>query len=283
MDKDNRIWWGKDGNNVPSIKRFLCDVKQGITPQTLWKYDEVGHTQDAKKELLSILDFETSADVFITPKPTRLIDRILRIATKPGDIALDSFAGSGTMAHSVLKLNREDGGNRKFILIEMMDYADSLTAERVRRAIGGYSGEGKKVAGTGGGFSYFEMGPTLFLDDGSVNPEAGRAALMAYLRRVELGAGHSRFPGLADDATDGDAEDAAARSGAELSDIFIGEADGVSCWLAAPDPLDFGFLRRIDRASERYVIWAESCSLDEGFLERKRITYKKIPRDIPKV
>jgi len=142
LDKDNRIWWGEDGNNVPSIKRFLSEVKSGRVPQTLWEYSEVGHTQDAKKELISIIDFKSSNDVFATPKPLALIRRILEIATNENAIILDSFAGSGTTAHAVLAANAKDGGERKFILVECEEYADSLTAERVRRVIGGYSFKG---------------------------------------------------------------------------------------------------------------------------------------------
>jgi adenine-specific DNA-methyltransferase len=139
LDVDGRIWWGEDGNNMPRLKRFLSDVKQGVVPQTLWFYGDVGHTQDAKKELLAILNFETSDDVFVTPKPTKLVERVLQLATDSDSIVLDSFAGSGTTAHAVLSLNAKDSGNRSFILVECEDYADSLTAERVRRVINGYA------------------------------------------------------------------------------------------------------------------------------------------------
>ena len=142
MDKDGRIWWGEDGNNIPSIKRFLTEVKGGRVPQTLWEHVEVGHTQDAKKELLSILDFASSDDVFVTPKPVALLSRILDLATTEHSIVLDSFAGSGTTAHAVLAANKKDGGDRKFILVECEDYADKLTAERVRRVIKGYDFQG---------------------------------------------------------------------------------------------------------------------------------------------
>ena len=142
MDKDGRIWWGEDGNNIPSIKRFLSEVKGGRVPQTLWEHVEVGHTQDAKKELLSILDFASSDDVFVTPKPVALISRVLDLATSEHSIVLDSFAGSGTTAHAVLAANQRDGGERKFVLVECEDYADKLTAERVRRVIQGYDFKG---------------------------------------------------------------------------------------------------------------------------------------------
>jgi adenine-specific DNA-methyltransferase len=142
LDRDGRIWWGDEGNNQPRLKRFLSEVQAGRVPQTIWQYSEVGHTQEAKKELLQIVNFETSDDVFITPKPTALIKKILDIATDENSVILDSFAGSGTTAHAVLEFNRKDNGNRRFILIECENYADNLTAERVRRVINGYEFSG---------------------------------------------------------------------------------------------------------------------------------------------
>ena len=164
LDRDGRIWWGKDGNNVPALKRFLSDVKQGVVPQTLWKYEEVGHTQDAKKEIHDILQFETSGDVFSTPKPVALMERIMRIATNPGDIVLDFFAGSGTTAQAVLNLNKEDGGQRKFILVSSTEATPGeitknicrdICAERVKRVIKGYTNKkGVAVDELGGEFAY---------------------------------------------------------------------------------------------------------------------------------
>lgn len=139
LDADKRIWWGEHGNNMPRLKRFLSEVKQGVVPQTLWLHRDVGHTQEAKQELKDVLAFEDNESVFITPKPVRLIQRILEIATDEDSLVLDSFAGSGTTAHAVLALNRKDGGQRRFILVECEDYADRLTAERVRRVIRGYA------------------------------------------------------------------------------------------------------------------------------------------------
>jgi adenine-specific DNA-methyltransferase len=135
MVAENRVWFGIDGNNVPAIKRFLSEVKQGTACQTIWKYNEVGHNQDAKKEIKDLFPEELAFD---TPKPSTLIDRILQVGTDKNSIVLDSFSGSGTTAHSVIKANKRDGGNRKFIMVEMEEYADNLTAERVRRVIKGY-------------------------------------------------------------------------------------------------------------------------------------------------
>ncbi|MFO7825605.1 MAG: site-specific DNA-methyltransferase [Cyclobacterium sp.] len=163
LDDDNRIWWGEGGNNTPAIKRFISEVQSGVVPQTLLKYEDVGHTQEAKKEVNQIL--ENLDFTFDTPKPTKLIEKILCVATNKDSIIIDSFAGTGTTAHAVLNLNKQDGGNRKFILVEMEDYAESITAERLKRVASGY-GEGKKaVSGVGGSFDYYTLGEPLFVGD----------------------------------------------------------------------------------------------------------------------
>jgi adenine-specific DNA-methyltransferase len=138
LDRDGRIWWGEDGNNVPAPKIFLSEVRKGRVAQTLWRWSEVGHTQEAKKEILDIFS-EEGSEIFLTPKPTRLVGRIVELSLNENGLILDSFAGSGTTAHAVLEANRRDGGDRRFILVEMEDYADKLTAERMRRVINGYS------------------------------------------------------------------------------------------------------------------------------------------------
>lgn len=144
MDRDGRIWWGEDGNNVPAPKIFLSEVKAGRVPQTFWDWTEVGHTQDAKKELMKILNSEGADDVFVTPKPVELLSRVLELATNEHSIVIDSFAGSGTTGQAVLSANKRDGGDRKFVLVECEQYADTLTAERIRRVITGYDFEGNQ-------------------------------------------------------------------------------------------------------------------------------------------
>lgn len=138
--KEHRVWWGENKDNtVPSYKRFLSEVK-GIVSGTWWDFDEVGHNDQAKKELKQI--FPDVERPFDTPKPVALLERILELATDEESIILDSYAGSGTTAHAALLLNKKDGGNRNFILVEQENYADKTTAERVRRVINGYSFEG---------------------------------------------------------------------------------------------------------------------------------------------
>ncbi len=123
LDEDNRIWWGPDGNNTPSVKKFLSEVASGRTPQTLWFYREVGHTQDGKKTLLKYVQFQHTENVLNSVKPVELLQRILQLAGKPDEksIVLDFFSGSATTAHAVLKQNFEDGGNRRFIGVQISE------------------------------------------------------------------------------------------------------------------------------------------------------------------
>ena len=144
--EDNRVWFGEDGNNVPAIKRFLSEVKQGVSCQTIWKYDEVGHNQEGKKELKALFP---DAIPFDTPKPSRLLERIIKVASDSKECTiLDFFSGSATTAHAVMQLNAEDSGHRKFIMVQLPEPCDEASEaykagykticeigkERIRRA-----------------------------------------------------------------------------------------------------------------------------------------------------
>ena len=178
--KDNRVWFGEDGNNVPAIKRFLSEVKQGVSCQTIWKYDEVGHNQEGKKELKALFP---NAIPFDTPKPTRLLERIIKVASDSKECTiLDFFSGSATTAHAVMQLNAEDGGHRKFIMVQLPEKCDEsseaykagykniceIGKERIRRA-------GDCIVSTGGGR----------LSTGSVQPSSS-AALDIGFRVLKL-------------------------------------------------------------------------------------------------
>jgi len=163
--EDGRVFFGKDGKGAPQLKRYANEVKQGIVPMTIWTYDDVGHTDESRKELKEI--FNESETPFTTPKPSRLIARIIQLSSNQKDfMVLDSFAGSGTTAQAVLELNKEDGGNRKFILVEQEDYSNTITAERVRRVIKGVktAKDENLKKGLGGSFSYFALGDPIEME-----------------------------------------------------------------------------------------------------------------------
>ncbi|MEO6993596.1 MAG: site-specific DNA-methyltransferase [Lacunisphaera sp.] len=169
---DGLVFWGKEGHaKVPSFKRYLNSLKGGgsTVPSTWWDHEFADHTDGAKKELRHLFGANSQLD-FFTPKPTRLMERIIQICTNPGDLVMDSFAGSGTTGHAVLKLNAAapDQPARRFILVEMENkIARDVTAERVRRVAEGYTNaKGEKVAGLGGGFRYVELGDELFDEAG---------------------------------------------------------------------------------------------------------------------
>ena len=137
LQEDDRIWWGVSGDaDFPMEKKFLSEMKHGVVNQTWWPYEFAGSTRNAGAELKSIFD---GNKVFETPKPRALVQRIVELATQKEDLILDSFAGSGTTGHAVLAANRHDGGNRRFILVEMEAHGDHVTAERLRRVVNGYA------------------------------------------------------------------------------------------------------------------------------------------------
>lgn len=229
-----------------------------------WKtwLDTIGFNSEGTKELKNIF----GEKIFSTPKPTSLVQWIVNLMADNDGIILDSFAGSGTTAHAVLNLNKQDGGNRKFILVEMEDYADSITAERVRRVINGY-GEGKNaVDGTGGDFNYYELGPEMLLD-GNLNENQPVENIRNYIYYTETNSVIDTI--------------AVAENGNEF---FLGNHDNAAYYLfykkSEVTTLDFEFLGTIRQKSERYVIYADNCVLSKDFLFKHNIVFKKIPRDV---
>jgi adenine-specific DNA-methyltransferase len=169
LRNEGRIYFGKKGDSQPNLIRYLSEV-EGLVPWTWWPHEDVGHTDEASKEMLGL--FKGRA-VFDTPKPSRLIQRILQIATDKDSLILDSFAGSGTTGHAVLKQNAEDGGKRRSILVEMDEnIAQNITAERVRRVSQGYeNAKGERVPGLGSGFRFSKLGKTLFDEAGAIRED----------------------------------------------------------------------------------------------------------------
>ena len=258
---DNRMIYGNDGNGAPAVKRFLAEMP-GMVPWTWWKHEEVGHSQEGNK-LLSTIFGEV---VFDYPKPVRLIERVLQIATDPDSIVLDSFAGSGTTAHAVLNLNKQDGGHRKFILVEMNDYAETITAERVRRVMKGYGEGNSAVAGTGGDFSFYELGEPLLIGE-LLNPAVPTPKVREYVYFMETKA---VLPATTPD------EPYLLGVNKQAAYYFVFEPDRVTA-------LDDDMLSTVHTRAEEYVIYADRCILSADELEKLHITFKKIPRDISRL
>lgn len=253
---DNRILFGKAGKSKPQYKRFLYEAEtKGVNPFTIWT--DVGTATEATKELLAVFDGEK---VFQTPKPTSFIVRILELATDKNSIVLDSFAGSGTTAHAVLNLNK-DGGNRKFILIEMEGYAETITAERVKRVINGY-GEAKAVEGSGGDFNYYMLGEPIFLEDGFLNEAIGAERIYEYVWYSETRSTYS----------------------AQAESYLLGIKEGTAYYFYyekdKATTLDESFLRKLRTKAGQYIIYADNCLLDDALMQKYHIVFKKIPRDI---
>ena len=204
---------------------------------------------------------------FDTEKNVLLIERIIKWITKDGDVILDSFAGSGTTAHAVLNANNEDKGHRRFVLVEMERYADTTTAERVKRVINGYGKDKNAVGGTGGNFSYYELGERLLLPDGNLNESIGTDKIRDYIWYTE-----TKKPAV---------------SQQNGNPYFLGENNHTAYYFYyEPDQmcvLDYAFLSTIPEKAENYLIYADRCALSESDLLRFGITFKKIPRDIARV
>lgn len=260
---EGRIWLGADGNNTPRKKTYLYEKDRGLTPETIWFASDVSTNEMAKNELKEIFP---EVIPFTTPKPHELIEQIIRISTDENDIILDSFAGSGTTAHAVLNMNKADGGNRKFILIEMMDYADSITAERVKRVIDGY-GEGKSaVKGTGGGFAYYELGEPMLIGE-NLNEAVGTEKIREYIWYTETKSPYA--PDVGDEP------------------YYLGEHGNTGYYFyyepGRVTVLDRAFLSTISKKADEYVIYADRCVLSDERLLEFGITFKKISRDITRI
>ena len=257
------FYFGQDGKGGIRRKTYLNTVG-GRIPTNFWPFSETGHTDEAKKEMLAIFDGKATFD---TPKPHRLIEFVLKVAGTQDALILDSFAGSGTTAHAVLNMNKADGGHRKFILVEMGDYADTITAERVKRVIHGY-GEGKNaVEGTGGSFSYYELGEPLLLPSGNLNEKVGTEKIRDYIWYTE-----TKKP-LPDHKNS--------------NPYFLGENNSTAYYFFYEPQkvcvLNYDFVATIPEKAEGYIIYADRCTLSEQELQQLGITFKKIPRDIVRV
>ena len=292
MLAENRFYFGKDGNGKPQLKRYLSEVNDGVVPQTIWKYDEVSHNQEGKKELNKIIE----GNVFDSPKPYQLIERVLQISTNPNDIILDSFAGSGTTAHAVLNLNKQDGGNRKFILIEMEDYAETITAERVKRVmkksyeLGDMNAELKNTHNSSlithnYKFDFYELGQPMFLEDGNLNELVGVEKIRQYIYYTETKSVRSYKVGVISDKLETTHNSSFITHNSE-NNSYLGTHNDTAYYFHYEQDevttLDHAFLATMKTKAEQYVIYADNCLLTKDFMTKHHIIFKKIPRDITK-
>ena len=311
-----------DVDAIPTLEVYNFKTG-GVNITTIWT-DKLYYTNRGSNELTSALG---EKGVFPYPKPVKLIEDIISRVTKENDIILDSFAGSATTAHAVLNMNKADGGNRKFICIEMMDYADTITAERVKRVINGYKAEEDKeellydeelkpsnlnnapqmladakevkkaakesgaydsvgnpkivdnhlqvigkikateeIVGTGGNFSYYELGEPLLVDD-KLNNAVSTEKIREYIYYMET---KQALPEAAADEP-------------MLLGVYHGAAYYFNYEKDASTTLNAAFLKSIKTQAEAYVIYADTCVLSENKLQQFHITFKKIPRDIARL
>ena len=251
------------------LKRFLSEAQEGLTPNTWWDHSFAGHNKAATLELKALHDGRAPFD---TPKPSRLVRRVLQIATDPNCIVLDSFAGSGTTAHAVLAQSREDGGNRRFILVECEDYADSITAERVRRVITGVptAKDDALKAGVGGTFSYFELGRPMrqeSLLDGSHLPPWEKLASYIFFTAT----------GQEFDPAETDSETGFVGRTASHDVFLLYEPDVDKLKSLA---LSLPMARALPAGSRRKLVFAPTKYLDCEFLHRYRIDFQQLPFQI---
>lgn len=285
--KSDKVWkWTyltykreKEKGNIVFKKTTKSGLVDEHGYQSKWNiYNKVWLKEQQEKGVVPsnlILGFEnrqSAAELkqlqikFDYAKPIHLLEYLFQLARLDSGVVLDSFAGSGTTAQAVLNMNMSDGGNRKFILIEMGDYADSITAERVKRVIHGY-GEGKKaVSGTGGDFSFYELGAPL-MKDGFLNEDASEKAIRDYVYFMDTR--ENRAQEKADEP------------------YFLGTHQGAAYYFyykkGEATVLSYDFLATVKTEAESYVMYADSCLLSAEELSKYHITFKKIPRDIARL
>ena len=221
---------------------------------TIWKYTEVGHSQDATKALKEIFDGQA---VFTYPKPVNLIKRCFELYSDKDAIILDAFAGSGTTAHAVLNLNQQDGGDRKFILIEEKDYCKTITAERVRRV--------------GGSFDFYKLGVEIFDKTGVINPAVTFEQLANF---VWFNATKTPYVEQEKSALLG------VHDGTAIYLLYNGILKDKS--LKGGNMLTEKIFKALPQFDGEKIIYAKACRVDEEFLQENKITFRAIPKELRK-
>ena len=258
MIEEDRILWKE---TLPKQKEFLYEMtNENKAIKSSWGVFDAQSTTVFLKQIVPSIKFDN-------PKPIKLLNRIIEVATRKDSIILDSFSGSGTTAHAVLNTNKFDGGNRRFILVEMEYYAENLTAERVRRAIDGYGEGNKAVEGTSGDFTFYELGRPLLLPDGNLNEAVEAEKIREYVWYME-----TKRP---------------MKPVSSENPYYLGNCCGTGYYFYYEryqlTTLNHQFLNTIQDRAESYLIYADLCTIPDEELKKYNITFKKIPRDIQKL
>jgi len=269
---ENRIWFGKDQKNKPRVKQFLSEVQGGIVPLSIWQRDEVGDNQDAKREVKAFND----VDIFDTPKPERLVQRVFHIATNPNDIVLDSFLGSGTTAAVAHKMGR------RYIGIEMGDHARTHCIPRLQKVIESEQGGISQAVNWqgGGGFRLCTLGEAAFDEHGRINPAVRFATLAAYVWHFETGIPSPPTP--------------LPQAGEGSNTPLLGIHNGTAYYLlyngilgdrrpASGNVLTHVVLQAINGIfphAGHKVIYGETTRLGAARLAAENIAFKQIPYDV---
>lgn len=293
LDADGRIWWGPTGEARPSIKRYLSEVGN-LVPRTFWSKDDVGSNRTSKNEMRSLFPEDSS---FTTPKPERLLQRVLEIATNPNDLILDSFLGSGTTAAVAHKMGR------RWIGIEMGDHAATHCLPRLQKVMDGEQGGISKAVGWegGGGFRFMRLGATVFDESGRIHPAVRFATLAAFVWQQETGAAfdpqasapgtpylgiHYAFDsGLRTDDEGQEAISPIKRPQFACYLLFNGilgdkrPASGNVLTLAVLDAL-LALHATTAEPTAPLLVYGEACRLGEARLKQARVTFKHIPYDV---
>jgi len=263
--KDELVFSENKGKWSVNYKQYLRDENGVERKSKPYSIITGVYTQAGTKEVKMLFG---DGKTFDFPKPSSLVGYLVSMIAHDDDYILDSFAGSGTTAHAVLNLNKQDGGNRKFILIETEEYADTITAERVKRVIRGYGEGNSAVEGAGGDFSFYELGDVLLLADGNLNESVGVDRIRAYVYFMET------------------KQNIGEKSPKE-NDYFLGTHNQTAYYFYY-DPetvttLDDLFLATIRTRADGYLIYADRLALSADDLRKYNIVFKKIPRDISRL
>ena len=266
LDAEGRVWWGPTGEARPSIKRYLSEVGN-LVPRTFWSKDDVGSNRTSKNEMRALFPGDASFD---TPKPERLIERVLNIATEPGDLVLDSFLGSGTTAAVAHKMGR------RYIGIEVGDHAVTHCAPRLQKVIEGEQGGISKAVGWtgGGGFRFYRLGPAVFGDDGALTPGIAFGALSAHIWFAETG----QAPAVAPSGPVLGLE--ADRAIALLYNGVLGDRRPQGGNVLTRQTLAVIREHLPEGFEGDLIVYAERSALTEPSLIRERITFRQTPYDV---